>query len=79
MTNLINKLNDKFAKEIKSFGKKILSHDYFSHFNQETFMASGIANSGKENTGFVNSGYRNSGNWNSGYRNSGKEVFSRRR
>jgi Pentapeptide repeats (8 copies) len=52
-------------------GKKILTQDYFSHFNQETFIASGIANSGKENTGFVNSGNRNSGDSNSGYRNSG--------
>lgn len=43
-----------------------VSHEYFSKFNQQTYLKSGIANTGKENTGF-----RNSGNSNSGYRNSG--------
>ena len=60
---------------------KVLSHEYFSKFNQEIYLKSGIANTGLENTGFCNSGNwnsgyrnsgdRNSGNWNSGDRNSG--------
>lgn len=50
---------------------KVLSHQYFSNFNQDLYLNSGIANAGLENTGFSNSGNSNSGNWNSGNRNSG--------
>ena len=55
---------------------KIISHEYFAKFDKVTFLESGIANTGQENTGYVNSGdsnsgYRNSGDSNSGYRNSG--------
>src|SRR5690606_18548195 len=50
--------------------------EYFSKFDKQLYLESGIANLGKENTGFANSGDRNSGdrnsgNSNSGYRNSG--------
>jgi Pentapeptide repeats (8 copies) len=63
----------------------VLKENVF-HMNKEIYIASGISNSGNENTGFVNSGdgnsgysnsgdsnsgYSNSGNWNSGYSNSG--------
>ncbi len=52
-------------------GKNVISHEYFSHFNPETYLNSGLTNTGKENTGFINSGDSNSGDRNSGYRNSG--------
>jgi hypothetical protein len=63
-----------------------ISNAYLIKFTPEILLASGLANTGKENTGVANSGdrnsgdrnsgdsnsgYRNSGNWNSGYRNSG--------
>ncbi|MES2382444.1 MAG: hypothetical protein V4538_15460, partial [Bacteroidota bacterium] len=50
---------------------KVISNEYFLGFDQDLYIKSGIANTGKENTGLVNSGYRNSGDSNSGYRNSG--------
>ena len=58
-----------------------ITNEWLNHFPSDILIASGCANTGKENAGFVNSGYRNSGdsnsgnrnsgNWNSGYRNSG--------
>jgi len=49
----------------------VLSHEYFSKFNKETYLTSGIANTGKENNGWANSGNSNSGDSNSGDSNSG--------
>ena len=49
----------------------VLTNEWIHSFPADVVLASGIANTGKENTGFVNSGNRNSGNWNSGDRNSG--------
>jgi hypothetical protein len=49
----------------------IITNELFSRFDQQEYMDSGIANTGKENTGFANSGYSNSGDRNSGYSNSG--------
>lgn len=55
---LLKVIYDKIAWCIDN---EIISNDYFSKFNQELYLKSGIANTGKENLGFMNSGYRNSG------------------
>ena len=57
-------------------GHRCITNEWLNQFPSDILIASGCANTGKENTGFANSGnwnsgYRNSGNWNSGYRNSG--------
>jgi hypothetical protein len=53
------------------FDHKIISDEYFSKFDQEIFLKSGLANTGECNTGFANDGYANAGNRNAGYANAG--------
>ena len=50
---------------------KIIDDEYFSHFDLETFIKSGVANTGEDNKGFGNAGYSNAGNYNAGSRNAG--------
>ncbi len=55
---------------------KVISDKYFKKFTPKFFIASGIMNTGEENTGFANAGnrnagYSNAGNDNAGYSNAG--------